>query len=108
MTRLAIVQGLGYPQPNLSHFRSIEIWDTGSKSDEYLDAVIKESLRLRPVVPAVGRMLAAVDRLLADKRRYARKKPGNRLRSCSFEVNPRRAPTPVGTSFHCHVASSVR
>ncbi|MEO7403789.1 MAG: twin-arginine translocation signal domain-containing protein, partial [Burkholderiales bacterium] len=27
---LAIVQGLGYPTPNLSHFRSIEIWDTAS------------------------------------------------------------------------------
>jgi uncharacterized protein (DUF1501 family) len=36
--QLAIVQGVGYPQPNLSHFRSIEIWDTASKSDEYLDA----------------------------------------------------------------------
>ncbi len=36
--QLAIVQGLGYPNPNLSHFRSIEIWDTASKSDEYLDA----------------------------------------------------------------------
>ena len=36
--RLAIVQGLGYPEPNLSHFRSIEIWDTASKSDEYLEA----------------------------------------------------------------------
>lgn len=36
--RLAIVQGLGYPDPNLSHFRSIEIWDTASKSDEYLEA----------------------------------------------------------------------
>ncbi|MBC8022737.1 MAG: DUF1501 domain-containing protein, partial [Burkholderiales bacterium] len=35
---LAIVQGVGYPQPNLSHFRSIEIWDTASKSDEYLEA----------------------------------------------------------------------
>jgi uncharacterized protein (DUF1501 family) len=34
---LAIVQGVGYPQPNLSHFRSIEIWDTASSSDEYLD-----------------------------------------------------------------------
>lgn len=33
---LAIVQGLGYPQPNLSHFRSIEIWDTASRSDQYL------------------------------------------------------------------------
>ena len=35
---LAVVQGVGYPQPNLSHFRSIEIWDTASKSDEYLEA----------------------------------------------------------------------
>lgn len=34
--RLGIVQGLGYPKPNLSHFRSIEIWDTASASDEYL------------------------------------------------------------------------
>jgi uncharacterized protein (DUF1501 family) len=35
--QLAVVQGVGYPQPNLSHFRSIEIWDTASKSSEYLD-----------------------------------------------------------------------
>lgn len=35
--QLAIVQGVGYPEPNLSHFRSIEIWDTASKSSEYLD-----------------------------------------------------------------------
>ena len=33
---LGIVQGVGYPQPNLSHFRSIEIWETGSRSSEYL------------------------------------------------------------------------
>lgn len=33
---MAALMGLGYPQPNLSHFRSIEIWDTASKSNEYL------------------------------------------------------------------------
>ncbi len=33
---LAVLQGVGYPDPNLSHFRSIEIWDTASKSEEYL------------------------------------------------------------------------
>lgn len=33
---LAIVQGVGYPEANLSHFRSIEIWDTASKASEYL------------------------------------------------------------------------
>lgn len=36
--QLAWVQGVGYPQPNLSHFRSIEIWDTASHSHETLDA----------------------------------------------------------------------
>lgn len=34
---LAIVQGVGYPEPNLSHFRSIEIWDTSSRANEYLE-----------------------------------------------------------------------
>lgn len=33
---LAIVQGVGYAAPNLSHFRSIEIWDTACRSDEFL------------------------------------------------------------------------
>jgi uncharacterized protein (DUF1501 family) len=33
---LAVIQGVGYPSPNLSHFRSIEIWDTASGSDEAL------------------------------------------------------------------------
>ncbi len=34
--QLAVVQGVGYAAPNLSHFRSIEIWDTASRSDQYL------------------------------------------------------------------------
>lgn len=34
--QLAIVQGVSYAEPNLSHFRSIEIWDTASRSDQYL------------------------------------------------------------------------
>jgi len=33
---LAIVQGVSYAQPNLSHFRSTEIWDTASNADQYL------------------------------------------------------------------------
>ncbi len=33
---LAIVQGLGYPQFNLSHFRATEIWETASGADRYL------------------------------------------------------------------------
>jgi uncharacterized protein (DUF1501 family) len=34
--KLAIVQNVGYPNPNRSHFRSTEIWETGSDSDESL------------------------------------------------------------------------
>ena len=33
---LAVLQSVGYPQANLSHFRSIEIWDTASAASEYL------------------------------------------------------------------------
>ena len=36
--QLAIVQGVGYPEPNLSHFRSIDIWDTASNSTQYLSS----------------------------------------------------------------------
>jgi len=31
--QLAIVQGVGYPNPNRSHFRSAEIWQTASDAD---------------------------------------------------------------------------
>jgi uncharacterized protein (DUF1501 family) len=34
--QLAIVEGLGYPQFNLSHFRATEIWDTASDAHRYL------------------------------------------------------------------------
>ncbi len=33
---LSILQNVGYPNPNRSHFRSIEIWQTASASNEYL------------------------------------------------------------------------
>lgn len=33
---MAIVLGCGYPQPNRSHFRGIDIWNTGSSSEEML------------------------------------------------------------------------
>lgn len=33
---LSVIQNVGYPQPNRSHFRSQEIWQTASSSNEYL------------------------------------------------------------------------
>ncbi len=34
---LAWIQGVGYPDPNRSHFRGIDIWETASDADQYLD-----------------------------------------------------------------------
>ncbi|MGF6806921.1 uncharacterized protein (DUF1501 family) [Paraburkholderia sp. Clong3] len=48
--QLAIVQGVSYAQPNLSHFRWIEIWDTASRSDQYLrDGWLTRAFAMRPV-----------------------------------------------------------
>jgi len=52
---MALLLGLGYPQPNLSHFRSIEIWDTASRASEYLDE---------------GWVARAMDAGLRDKARF--------------------------------------
>ncbi|WP_321964680.1 DUF1501 domain-containing protein [Paraburkholderia sp. J7] len=49
---LAIVQGVSYAQPNLSHFRSIEIWDTASRSNEYLrEGWLTRAFAREPVPP---------------------------------------------------------
>jgi len=34
---IALFLGVGYAQPNHSHFRSIEIWETASNSNQYLE-----------------------------------------------------------------------
>jgi len=34
--KLGIIQGVGYPDPNFSHFRSTDIWMTGANSDQTL------------------------------------------------------------------------
>lgn len=35
--RLAMVHGVGYPQPNFSHFRSLEIWESASPAKTELE-----------------------------------------------------------------------
>jgi uncharacterized protein (DUF1501 family) len=34
--KLAIIQNVGYPNPNRSHFRSTDIWETASDSNEFV------------------------------------------------------------------------
>ncbi len=55
----AIVQGVGYEKPNLSHFRSIEIWDTASASDAAIaDGWLARALA--PRQPLAGRVAEGV------------------------------------------------
>src|SRR5437868_1086423 len=35
--QLGILNGVGYPNPDRSHFRSMDIWQSASKSNEYLN-----------------------------------------------------------------------
>ena len=61
---LAVVQGVGYPNPNLSHFRSMEIWQTANLEESwgdgwlgrYFERVIDEEGHLMDGV-AVGNVL---------------------------------------------------
>ncbi len=34
---LGILNGVGYPNPDRSHFRSMDIWQSGSSSNEYVN-----------------------------------------------------------------------
>jgi uncharacterized protein (DUF1501 family) len=87
--QLAIVQGVGYPDPNLSHFRSIDIWDTASHSTQTLssgwltrllqqypagDAFASDGLILgsQTLGPLAGGARAVVLRDAADFARQAR------------------------------------
>ncbi len=59
---LAIVQGVGYPYPNRSHFRSIEIWDTASASSQTL-SVGWVAQAFKGTAPTKG---AGVDSIVID------------------------------------------
>lgn len=56
--KLAIVQGVGYPQPNLSHFLSMDIWHTadltGLQGEGWLGKYADIALVGQPGLPAVS------------------------------------------------------
>lgn len=59
---LAILQGVGYPYPNRSHFRSIEIWDTASASSQTLsEGWVAQAFNGTKIAKGVG-----VDCIVAD------------------------------------------
>ncbi|HEY4166871.1 MAG TPA: DUF1501 domain-containing protein [Reyranella sp.] len=63
---LAIVQGVGYPGPNRSHFRSIEIWDTASSSSRTLsEGWVARALEHAALPASLGRG-TGVDGIVID------------------------------------------
>ncbi len=49
---LCVVQGVGYPNPSQSHFRSMDIWQAGSTARELTDGWIGRGLTRLPPTPA--------------------------------------------------------
>jgi uncharacterized protein (DUF1501 family) len=49
---LCLVQGVGYPNPNQSHFRSMDIWQAGSLGDTLTEGWIGRALKDLPATPA--------------------------------------------------------
>jgi uncharacterized protein (DUF1501 family) len=64
--RLAVVRGVGYPNPNRSHFRSMDIWQTASPDDgvatgwlgRWLDRTGDDPMRAVAVGDALPRLMA--------------------------------------------------
>ncbi len=72
--KLAVVQGVGYPDPNFSHFRSMEIWQTAAPEKalgdgwigRYFDRVIDEQGHVLDGI-AVGNLLPLAMRSSASE-----------------------------------------
>jgi len=49
---LCVVQGVGYPNPNQSHFRSMDIWQAGSTVQTLTDGWLGRALQAMPATPS--------------------------------------------------------
>lgn len=49
---LCIVQGVGYPNPTQSHFRSMDIWQAGSTADSLTEGWLGKALKGLPGAPS--------------------------------------------------------
>src|SRR5437588_8656312 len=45
---LCVVQGVGYPNPNQSHFRSMDIWQAASMANELNEGWVGRALKVAP------------------------------------------------------------
>src|SRR5207245_3986459 len=49
---LCVVQGVGYPNPSQSHFRSMDIWQTASLAEDVSEGWLGKALKQLPSPPA--------------------------------------------------------
>lgn len=49
---LCVVQGVGYPNPDQSHFRSMDIWQAGSTAKELTEGWLGRALKKMPAGPS--------------------------------------------------------
>ncbi len=49
---LCIVQGVGYPNPDQSHFRSMDIWQAGSTAETLTEGWLGKALKKMPATPS--------------------------------------------------------
>ncbi len=49
---LCVVQGVGYPNPNQSHFRSMDIWQTANMDEKVSEGWLGKALKGLPGVPS--------------------------------------------------------
>jgi uncharacterized protein (DUF1501 family) len=49
---LCVVQGVGYPNPNQSHFKSMDIWQSASTAANLTEGWIGKALKALPATPA--------------------------------------------------------
>lgn len=67
--QLAVVRGVGYPEPDRSHFRSMDIWQTGSRDasvatgwlGRWLDREGRDPLRAISIGPTLPRLLMGAE-----------------------------------------------
>ena len=45
---VCVVQGVGYPNPSQSHFRSMDVWHAGSTAEHLTDGWLGRSLKAKP------------------------------------------------------------
>ncbi|TWD79970.1 secreted protein [Kribbella amoyensis] len=109
---LAVVRGVGYPEPDRSHFRSMAIWQTGAPKTpvptgwlgRWLDAAGADPLRAVSVEPTLPPLLAGATTAAASLPVRGLKLPEGKLGTAFAALGK---PSPGEEHWHAAAAKSV-